>query len=416
MNSVIQTLNLFEGLDPAALIQQFGGPLYVYNERVLRKRCQEMKQVMHGLTFKPNYSVKANTNVGLLKVIKEEGLNVDCMSPGEILFALEAGFHPDDIFYISNNVDQAEMQFAIDRNITLSIDSLSQLEMYGALNPGGKVAVRFNPMVGAGHHEKVITGGKKTKFGVDPDKADAVKDLLSKYKLTLVGINQHIGSLFLDGQIYVDGVQAILEVAKQFEHLEFVDLGGGFGIPYNKLGGELPLDLTVLSDKLSATLLQWQKEYGKEIAFKTEPGRFVVCESGMLVGTVHAIKDNSGLKFIGTDLGFNILMRPVMYDAHHDIEIVRNGVPVTDDKKEIVTVVGNICESGDIIAKDRALPVIFERDTVVVLDAGAYGSSMSSNYNMRLRPAEILIKQDGTAVCIRRADTFEDLLAPYRAL
>lgn len=405
-------INFYEGNNPVDLVKEFGSPLYVYNEKILRDRCRKIKNLVKYPKFIVNYSAKANSNLHLLKVIKEEGLKVDAMSPGEIFVQMEAGFKPEEIFFVCNNVSKDEMVYAIEKGVTVSVDSLSQLELFGKINKGGRVAIRFNPGVGAGHSDKVVTGGKKTKFGVDPNYINEVKEIIANYDLKLVGINQHIGSLFMEKTAFIQGVKSILGISKNFEDLEFVDIGGGYGVPYKKQNGEESLDLIDLGQELDIVIEEWVREYGKEITIKTEPGRFVVAESGILLGTVHAIKHNYNTKYIGTDLGFNVLKRPVIYDSHHDIEIMRD-TSVVSDKMEKVHIVGNICESGDIIAKDRLLPEIFEDDIIGVLDAGAYGYVMSSNYNNRLRPAEILIKEDGSVQLIRKRDKLEYLLRGF---
>jgi len=412
LNKITSETNFYGNTNPIELIEKYGSPLYVYNEETFRKRCNELKNLVTYPNFTVNYSVKANGNLSLLKIAKEEGLNVDAMSPGEIYVEELAGFTPDQILYISNNVSSEEMKYAIDRNITVSVDSISQLRKFGQINPNGKVCIRFNPGVGAGHHEKVVTGGKKTKFGVEPSKIDEVKKILAEYNLTLIGINQHIGSLFMEGDKYVEGIKSILSIARNFDTLEFIDLGGGFGIPYNKLEGEKRLDLVSLGKKLDKIFYEFAKEYGKELLFKIEPGRYISAECGVLLGTVHSIKYNYGIKYVGTDLGFNVLARPFMYDSHHDVEIYRDSNKVSS-KMETVNIVGNICESGDIIANQRNLPEIFEDDIIGVLDAGAYGYCMSSNYNNRLRPAEVLITSSGEDKLIRKRDTFEDLVKNF---
>ncbi|PKM51793.1 MAG: diaminopimelate decarboxylase [Firmicutes bacterium HGW-Firmicutes-7] len=408
-NQVTTNTNFFGNASPHELIEKYGSPLYVYNENILRDRCRELKQLITYPNFSVNYSVKANGNLSLLKIAREEELNVDAMSPGEIYVEEMAGFKSDQILFISNNISAEEMQYALDRNITVSVDSLSQLETLGKINNGGKVCVRFNPGVGAGHHEKVVTGGKKTKFGIEPTKIEEVKEILEKYNLHLTGINQHIGSLFMDGDKYIEGINSLLSIAKNFKDLDFIDLGGGFGIPYKKLDHQPRLDLIELGKKLDKVLFNFAKEYGKQLQFKIEPGRYIVGECGLLLGTVHSTKVNYDIKYIGTDLGFNVLKRPIMYDSYHDIEIYRTRTKPST-KSEFVTVVGNICESGDIIAKERMLPEIFEGDLLGVLDAGAYGYCMASNYNNRLRPAEVLISATGDSKLIRKRDSFESLV------
>jgi diaminopimelate decarboxylase len=284
--------------------------------------------------------------------------------------------------------------------------------MYGRLNPGGKVTIRINPGIGAGHHEKVVTAGHNTKFGIEITCIPEVKNILKKHDLRLLGLNQHIGSLFMDGHAYIKSAEIILSIAKQFEDLEFIDLGGGFGIPYKKQADQNRLDLKELGGKLSGAIQKWVREYGKEIEFKIEPGRYIVAECCILLGEVNTVKTNYEIKYIGTDLGFNVLIRPAMYDAYHDIEIYRK-TDKPSTREEIVRIVGNICETGDIIARDRRLPEIFEKDILGVLDTGAYGYSMSSNYNNRLRPAEVLIQPDGDVRLIRERDTLEDLIKNF---
>jgi len=408
-----ESVNYYKENKPNLLIKQYGSPLYIYSEEIFRNRCREMATLVPYDNFKVTYSIKANSNLSLLKIAKEEGLHADAMSPGEIYVLEKAGFSNKEIFYISNNVSIDEMSYAIDKGITISVDSLSQLEMLGKKYNGIKVCVRLNPGVGAGHHEKVVTGGKKTKFGINLDKIDQIGNIAKKYNLTISGINQHIGSLFMDGEPYIKSVQNILEYAKKFPQLEFVDFGGGFGIPYKKQEGQKRLELKQFGIKLAKIFNEFADEYGKKIMFRIEPGRYIVAESGILLGNVYTKKNNYNNIYIGTDIGFNVLIRPAMYDSHHEFEVYRNGKLITDGENEIVTIVGNICETGDILAKKRELPKILEGDIIGVMDAGAYGYSMCSNYNNRLRPAEVLIQLDGTTKLIRKRDTLEDLVKNF---
>ena len=412
-NYYSEKTNFYGNSSPAELLNEFGSPLYVYNESILREKCREISHLVKYPHFKPNYSIKANSNLQLLKIIREEGLSADAMSPGEIHVLLAAGFKPEEIFYIGNNVSEEEMKYAIDREVPVSVDSIPQLKMFGRINPGGKVAVRFNPGVGAGHHEKVVTGGKKTKFGVDIDLIGEVKSIVKEYNLKLSGINQHIGSLFMQGDAYVEGVKSLLAAAGEFEDLEFVDMGGGFGVPYHKQAGQERLNLDELGEKLDDVLHSWTEGYGKKITFKIEPGRYIVAECGVLLGRVYAVKKNYSTTYVGTDIGFNVLARPVMYDSHHDLEVYGRHSDTGSKGEMVATIVGNICESGDILAKDRKLPRVEEGDVIGVMDAGAYGYAMASNYNNRLRPAEVLVRLDGTAGLIRRRDTLEDLMRNF---
>lgn len=397
---------------PMELVEQFGSTLYVYSEEMLRRRCREIKALSSHPGFVPNYSAKANTNIHLLKIVREEGMVVDAMSPGEIIMDLAAGFTPDQILFISNNVSAEELKFAIDHGVTVSVDSLSQLDLFGEINPGGKVVIRFNPGIGAGHHAKVVTGGKSTKFGVDPASMDEVRTILAKHDLTLCGVNMHIGSLFMEPDGYIEAMQVLLSIAEQWDTLELIDFGGGFGIPYHKYEGQARLDLAKLGNAFHSTISEFAERTGYKGRFMCEPGRYIVAECGILLGTCYSVKNNGPKRFVGTDIGFNTLVRPAMYDSFHDVEIYReDGAPVSETMLQ--SIVGNICESGDIIAKDRELPEVMEGDIIGMLDAGAYGYVMSSPYNQRMRPAEVLIMSNGQPRLIRRRETIEDLLALY---
>lgn len=398
---------------PEELATVYGTPVYIYNENILRQRCREMAGLVKQVPVKVNYSTKANSNLELLKIIRSEGLDADAMSPGEIVLLLAAGFQPSQIVFIGNNVSDEEFQFAVEHQVKVSVDSIAQLKRLGRINPGGEVIVRFNPGVGTGHHEKVVTGGDKTKFGVSPENIAEVKEVLSQYGLRLYGINQHIGSFFLESSTYLEGAARLLAIAEAFPELTMIDFGGGFGIPYHKDEAEGRLDLEELGGRLGVILSDWCERQKRQPEFRIEPGRYVVAECGRLLGTVHALKDNREIHFIGTDLGFNVLARPILYGAHHDLHLFRKDKPVKGGVKRAATVVGNICETGDKLTEGYLLPEAEEGDRIEVMDAGAYGFAMSSNYNCRLRPAEVLIDASGNDRLIRRRETFEDLLRGF---
>ncbi len=410
MESFIKESNFFKGNNPEDIAAKYGTPVYVYNEDILRDRMRRVSRIITKYEFHSNYSIKANTNINILKIALSEGLYTDAMSIGEMRMLLDAGFPAEKIFFVSNNVSREEMQFAIDNNILVSIDSLSQLEQFGEINRGGKCAVRINPGVGAGHHEKVVTAGKKTKFAIAEEDIDKIFDIASKYDLTIAGINQHVGSLFMDPEPFLQAVKNFLRIAMKFKNLEFIDFGGGYGIPYHKLDDEQEFPMDSFKKDFELLIDEFVKDYGYAPLFKTEPGRYCVAESGVILGRVHATKQNSGVKYIGTDIGMNVLVRPSMYDSWHDIEFMRDNEIVKRENLTEQTVTGNICESGDILAKNRMLPAVKEGDLAIVLDAGAYGYAMASSYNTRPRPAEVLITSNGEVKCIRRAETYEDIM------
>lgn len=287
--------------------------------------------------FVVDYSAKANCGLAFLQIVRSEGLEVDAMSPGEIYMERMAGFSPEDIFYICNNVSPEEMQYAIDAGVRISVDSLSQLEQFGQLAPGHSVAVRFNPGVGAGHHEKVITAGKLTKFGIDPEDIPQVKALLKKYDLKLIGINQHHWLSVYDRRCLHCQSGTTLCHCQTVSDLEFVDMGGGFGIPYKKEFGEAPLDLKELGAAIDKALYAFSEEYGRPLTFRIEPGRYISAESSVILSTVHSVKHNHDRKFVGCDCGFNVLQRPIMYDSYHGVEIYRREISPLKKRKPLLS-------------------------------------------------------------------------------
>jgi diaminopimelate decarboxylase len=406
-------------ITPQSLVEAYGSPLYVYSERVFRKKCRAMLDFCSYPHYAVNYAIKANANLTLLAIAREEGLRAEASSAGEAVAALAAGFSPPVIFLIVNNASPDELKFAIEKGIPVSVDSLSQLEMYGRLNPPSReVCVRFNTGIGAGHHKKVVTGGDDTKFGVLPGEIPQVKRLLMEYNLKLKGINHHIGSQYAQ-EMYIVGAKALIGIARNFDDLDFLDFGGGFYIPYHKMDGEEPFDLRPVGEALERLMCDFSAEYGKPHTCMVEPGRYIAAECGVLLGTVHAVKQIGGVHYAGCDIGFSVLARPTLYDAHHDIKVYRgDSAVVTGDMSpvRVMTVVGNQCETGDYIARHRPLPLINEGDILAVQDAGAYCYSMASQYNMRPRPAEVLITEEGTPKLIRRRDTHDDMLANMQGL
>ncbi len=413
MRSYINSTDFFKGNNPEKIAEEYGTPLYVYNENIIRNHMRAVAEVITKYPYTANYSVKANTNIHILKLALEEGINCDAMSPGEITMLLKAGFPKERIFFVPNNVSDEELKFAAEHGVITSLDSLSQLETFGKVLPGHKCAVRINPGVGAGHHEKVVTAGKKTKFGIQESDIPEIFKIAEKYNLTIAGINQHIGSGFLDPEPYLKAVTNLLRIARGFKDLEFIDFGGGYGIPYHKLDDEAEFPMDSFKKALEPILDEFVKDYGKAPLFKSEPGRYCVAEGSVILGRVHSVKENSGVSYAGTDVGMNVLVRPSMYGSWHDIEIIRDGKVVSRDRLKPVTVTGNICESGDILCADRELPEIKKGDLACILDTGAYGYSMCSSYNSRPRPAEVMITRNGEVKLIRRRETIEYLMALY---
>ncbi len=390
------------------LIERFGSPLYVYDEDILRDRIKILKKSIGYPNKQILYACKSNTNPSIMKVFREEGAWIDAVSPWEVEIAFKAGYQSHEILYTGDNVTDEEMKYCLDKNIQQNLGSLSQIERYGKMNPHSHICIRINPDCGAGHHGHTITGGPESKFGIYFDKIDKIKSLASKYDLKIVGIHSHIGSGILEVDEFIKAIDIILGAAQHFKTLEFIDFGGGIGIPYRPR--DHGIDIAHFGQRISQRFSQFCKEYGRNLSLYLEPGRFLVGESGTLLVTVNNIKETPTHKFAGTNSGFNHLIRPMTYGSYH--EIVNCSNPEGTPHK--IAVSGNICESGDVFTQngkgieDQSIPEIREGDILGILNAGAYGFSMASNYNTRPRPAEVMVR-DGQARLIRRRETFDDL-------
>src|SRR3989344_2592850 len=386
MNVINNQLYIGE-LHASEIVKRFRTPVYVYDDDVIRHKYRELADSLSYPNVKIFYAAKANTNSRILEILREEGAGIDAVSPGEIMAALNAGFKPNQIMFTATAVSDEEMKFAISKKILVNADSISQLGRYGELNPNSDVCLRINPAVGAGHHDHVITGGPDSKFGIWVGDLEQAIAVAKAHKLNIVGLHQHIGSGILDANKFMNAVDVILAAAKNFRNLKFIDFGGGLGVPYSP--DQKPIDINEFGKKLSGILAAFSKNYGKELLFIFEPGRYLVAESGALLCTVNTIKKTPKHKFVGVYTGFNHLIRPMAYGSYHPI------VKISDAEgaeKEKVVVYGNICESGDVFTiGDRELPVLKEGDVLAIMVAGAYGYSMASNYNTRPKPAEILV-------------------------
>ncbi len=395
---------LFIGGIPAEkLVEKYGSPLYVYEEETMRQRFADLTENIKHSKLKIYYACKANTNVEILKLLKRLGSHIETVSRGEVMAALKAGFRPEHIMFTCGNISMDEMKFLIKEKIAINIDSLSQLEKYGELNPGASVGLRINQGIGAGEHRHVITGGPESKFGIYYTQIEEAKQIAKKYNISIIGVHQHIGSNILDEAIFLKAMRAIIGTAYRFEGLGYINFGGGFGIPYKP--GEKPLNMKSLGKKIRERFGQFCKNYGCEPLMIFEPGRYLVCESGILLMTVMDIKDNPRRTFIGVDSGFNHMIRSAFYGSYHGI-INASSI---NRRKVTATIAGNLCESGDVFARDRRIAECKEGDVLALLNAGAYGYSMSSTYNLRARPAEIIVDRRKSRI-IRKRDGIEDIL------
>lgn len=400
------------GLAAEGLADAFGTPLFVYDEEIIRDRCRAMREAFAPANPDIHYALKANNNPAVLTVLLEEGMSIDAVSPFEIRLSLEVGFPPERILFTGNNTSEEDFAYCLQAGVPVNAGSLLELERYGRLSPGGRISIRLNPDVGAGHHSHVITGGPHSKFGIYHTEKAAIDELLNRYDLTLVGIHSHIGTGILHTKEMMEAMEIILATARGFDALEFIDLGGGFGIPYRP--GEQPLPLKELGTAMCEHFAAFAAEYGREVKMKLEPGRFLVAQAGALLMRVTNIHSTPAHTFVGTDSGFNHLLRPALYGAYHEVV---NASAVKGEQIQ-AAVAGNICESGDVFTQGpeglehRAFTRPEPGQVLALLDTGAYGSVFSSNYNLRPRAAEVLVNQ-GDSRLIRRRETYDDLLATF---
>jgi diaminopimelate decarboxylase len=383
-----------------SLGRQFKTPLYVYHAEKIREQYQKLTTAFKDSNTVFFYACKALTNINILKYIHSLGANVDCSSINEVRLALHAGFPKERILYTSNGIGFDEIEAAQALGVIINIDSLSNLEKFGRkFGHTYPVGIRLRPNIMAGGNLKISTGHDKSKFGIPVDQADKILALVKQYDLHIADLHIHTGSEIVDADVFVKSIEILFDLIPQFKELKFIDLGGGFKVPYKD--GDTETDITLLAKKVQEA---FASHNGRPLQVWFEPGKFLVSECGYFVTTVNVIKETDAATFVSIDSGFNHLIRPMFYDAYHRIENISNphGAP------KRYSVVGNICET-DTFAWDRTIAEVREGDHLVFYNAGAYGFEMSSNFNSRYKPAEVLVK-DGQAHLIRRRDQFEDLL------
>lgn len=385
------------------IAEEFGTPVYIYHTEKIAEQYQKLKDAFSSQDVVIFYACKALTNVNILRYIKSIGANVDCSSINEVKLALHAGFEPGKILYTSNGIAFEEIEEAKNLGVHVNIDSLSNLEKFGKkFGHSYPVGIRLRPNILAGGNLKISTGHDKSKFGIPVDQFQKVLDCVERNNLFIRGLHIHTGSEIKDADVFVKGIEKLFEIIPHFKELEFVDLGGGFKVPYKENDGET--DINLLAKKVKETFANHPNPGNRPLQIWFEPGKFLVSAAGYLVVKVNVLKESGDTTFAGVDSGFNHLIRPMFYDSYHRIENLSN----ENGLKKLYTVVGNICET-DTFATDREISEIREGDYLVFYNAGAYGFEMSSNFNSRLKPAEVMVK-NGKAHLIRRRDEFEDLL------
>ncbi|MDD7424681.1 MAG: diaminopimelate decarboxylase [Candidatus Methanomethylophilaceae archaeon] len=396
---------MFGGMSAVDIADRFGTPVYVTDEQILRQNYRNIYGAFaQYMPTEIHYACKANTNLAILSILNQEGSHIDAVSIGEVLTCLKAGFPAERIMYTGVNVSNSELEQVVATGCRINVDSQSELERLAKITTDIPISFRITPGVSSGHSAKVMTGGKGAKFGIPMDKVIETYARAKDLGFELKGIHAHTGSGGLTVEPFMDVVDVLCETVNDIKsevgvQLEFLDFGGGVGVPYKPQDPEA--DLNELAMVITDTIKD-------ETDIKTvalEPGRYVVCDSTILLTRCVDVKDAGIKKYIGVDAGFNTLIRPAFYDSYHYVAIANKFNKAGVAKYEIV---GPICETGDYIAHDRALPEAEEGDVIAVYCGGAYGFAMSSNYNSRPRCAEVLVNQ-GEAELIREKEDIEDL-------
>jgi diaminopimelate decarboxylase len=393
-------------LSPDYLISvanEFGTPLYVYHAEKIKEQYHKLTTAFRNSNTLFFYACKALTNVNILKYVSSLGANVDCSSINEAKLALYAGFPPQRILYTSNGIAFDEIEEARELGLIINIDSLSNLEKFGArFGHSYPIGIRLRPNILAGGNLKISTGHDKSKFGIPIDQVDRILAIVKQYQIRISDLHIHTGSEITDVDVFVKGIEVLFDIVPHFTELEFIDLGGGFKVPVKD--GDMETNIELLAQKIETAFSSHPNPGGRPLQVWFEPGKFLVSACGFFITRVNVMKETSAASFVSVDSGFNHLIRPMFYDAYHRIENISN--PHGEPKR--YSVVGNICET-DTFAWDRTINEVREGDYLVFHNAGAYGFEMSSNFNSRFKPAEVLIR-DGQAHLIRKRDQFEDLL------
>ena len=382
---------------------RYGTPLYVYHAERITHQYENLTRSFAGLPARFFYAAKALTNLHILDHIRRIGADVDCSSINEVKLALHAGFRPDQILYTSNSVSFEEIAEARSLGVHINIDSLSNLHKFAHANGSSyPVGIRIRPDILAGGNLQISTGHDRSKFGIALSDLPKVYRLIREKELHVQVLHIHTGSEIKEVDVFLKGLDLLFELAPNFPHLQVIDLGGGFKVPYTDQ--EKGTDVESLAKAVGEHLYAFENRTGIDLEIWFEPGKYFVAEAGSLLCTVNVLKSSGSIEFAGVDSGLNQLIRPMFYEAFHQIDNLSN--PQGEEKP--YTVVGNICET-DTFAEDRLINAIREGDVLCIRNAGAYGFEMASAYNARLLPAEVLYK-NGSMHLIRRRQTLEDLL------
>lgn len=383
--------------------EQFGTPVYVYHAEKIEVQYKRLLNAFPGVKVKLHYALKALNNVNILRLLKSQGAGLDAVSIEEVQLGLRAGFEANEIMYTPNCVHFDEIKAAVDMGVHINIDNISILEQFG--NEYGNsipCCIRLNPHIMAGGNSHISVGHIDSKFGISIYQLRHVLRVVESLKIRVNGLHMHTGSDILDGDVFLRGAELLFDAAKDFKDLEFMDFGSGFKVGYKT--DDIVTDIEEIGAKIAGAFQVFCAEYGRELELWFEPGKFIVSEAGSLLVKANVIKQTTSTVFVGVDSGQNHLIRPMFYDAYHFIENISN----EEGTQRLYSVVGYICET-DTLGYDRKLTEVREGDVLRIRNAGAYGFSMSNNYNARLRPPEVLV-MGGKAHLIRKREELGDLI------
>ncbi len=383
--------------------QQFGSPLYVYDSDYIAQQYHRLSNAFNSVEqLRINYAVKALSNISILKYMHHLGAGLDTVSLQEVQLGIAAGVPVEKIIYTPNGVSLSEIEEVALLGAQINIDNLSILEQFGSKHPHVPVCIRINPHVMAGGNANISVGHIDSKFGISIHQTPHILRIVENTGMNINGIHMHTGSDILDIDVFLHAAEIMFKTALQFKHLDFLDFGSGFKVPYNV--NDIETNIEELGKKLSHRFNAFCKEYGKPLTLAFEPGKFLVSKAGYFLTSVNVVKQTTSTVFAHVNSGFNHFIRPMFYDAQHHIENITN----PNGRERFYSVVGYICET-DTFANNRRIAEISEGDVLCFHNAGAYCFTMASNYNSRYRPAEVLWINNEFRL-IRKAETFDSLL------
>ena len=388
-------------LKEAAL--KFGTPIYLYDLKIIENQFDKLNRELSVLeNYKIHFAAKSLSNISILKFIKKMGAGLDAVSIEEVMIGLKCGFKKDEILYTPNGVSFKEIKEAFKLGVKINLDSIESVKDFVNEFGNQSITVRINPGIYAGGNDNVSVGHSESKFGIPEERIDELLDMEKKGKVKITGLHIHTGSDITKNNQFKEGIMKIFSIARDFRNIESIDLGGGIKIPYFK--DDTSTNLNDYVKEVSKELKKFESEFNKKLKLIFEPGKFLVSDCGFFITKVNYIKSTKTKDFLQVDSGFNHLLRPTLYGSHHEIINLSNPA----GKKKEYDVVGYICEK-DTFAEKRKISETSIGDLICFKNVGAYGFNMSSNYNSRLKPAEVCI-YNNKILKIREAQSLNDLL------